>query len=106
MPSELVCMAQAASTGSPIGPVTRVIWRLKPAEMAASTVPSPPSATGTQRTSAGEIVERRPLLSATATSSAVADPLNLSAAITMTACVLIGLTVNPAAWEQLGHLLR
>src|SRR5699024_4282860 len=78
------CSAHVASTGTATGPVT---WRFRlvnPAETAASTVPSPPSATGMQRTWADGSTDLSPSVMASATSLAGADPLNLSGATTMT----------------------
>lgn len=73
--------AYAASTVSPIGPVTRTVRRSNPAATAASTVPSPPSATGSSVTSRPGTTERSPAATCAATCTAVSEPLNLSAAI-------------------------
>ena len=43
--------ANAVVTGSPVGPCARTCTRVNPAATAASSVPSPPSATGTSTTS-------------------------------------------------------
>src|SRR5699024_3324115 len=51
--------------------------------MAASTVPSPPSATGRQRMATWFSTRRRPVAKPCATWLAVSEPLNLSGAIRM-----------------------
>src|SRR5699024_11019030 len=76
--------AHVASTPTETGPVTCRLCLANPAETAASTVPSPPSATGTQRTSADGSTELSPWVRDSATFLAGADPLNLSGATTMT----------------------
>jgi hypothetical protein len=68
---------QPASTGSPSGPVTRVV-RLGPPKT--SRVPSPPSATGRSAQFHPSAAAARP--TAAATSAAVAVPRNLSGAAT------------------------
>jgi hypothetical protein len=74
-----------AATGSPVGPVTSTGTRENPQATTASTVPSPPSATGSSTVSAAP---RSPAATRAATSGAVSDPLNLSGATTT--CPLIG----------------
>ena len=61
-------------------PVRGHVDRVKPAASAASTVPSPPSATGTVRTGWFGRTSWMPWASAVATCSAVSEPLNLSGA--------------------------
>src|SRR6185437_9248922 len=56
------------------------LTRLKPAATAASTVPSPPSATGTLTISPSKPARTRPADSRAATSAAGRLPLNLSGA--------------------------
>src|SRR4051812_10458062 len=63
----------SASTGSPSGPVTRAVRCSPPS---ASSVPSPPSASGSSRASIP--AERRPRAIAAAASGAVSEPRNLS----------------------------
>ena len=74
-------------TGWPVGPVAVTGTRVKPAATAASTVPSPPSATGIVISSAcaqaRSRASRNPAARAAATSAAGSDPLNLSGAITI-----------------------
>src|SRR5271165_1577493 len=72
-----------AATGSPSGPVT-VTVRYEPpvAATSAATVPSPPSAIGTRSILAQGSTLDRPCAIASAASSAVRLPLNLSGAIT------------------------
>src|SRR5262249_34852158 len=68
----------SASTGSPSGPVTRVVRREPPrAASIVSSVPSPPSASGISTTSS-KPARRRPVAIARAASSAASDPRNLS----------------------------
>src|SRR6266508_3270168 len=62
-------------------PIPRTTW-LQPADSAASTVPSPPSATGCSRTSRPGTAARSPPATAAATPAAPSDPLNLSGATT------------------------
>src|SRR5579859_6913715 len=74
--------ANAAVTPCPVGPRTPISIRRYPAASAASTVPSPPSATGTRTT---ESARDRPTLASpvfrcSATSAEVSVPLNLSGA--------------------------
>ncbi|EXI74920.1 MAG: hypothetical protein AW07_01531 [Candidatus Accumulibacter sp. SK-11] len=73
-----------ASTGARRGPLTRV-WRSVPpvAPTRAATVPSPPSAIGTLRTSASGKTSRMPRSIASATPTALRLPLNESGATTM-----------------------
>ncbi len=66
---------QPASTGLPSGPVTRVVRFAPPS---ASSVPSPPSASGSIRHS--HPARRAPSASARAASGPVSDPRNLSGA--------------------------
>ena len=73
--------AKDAGTGLPSGPVTQRPTFTNPAATAASTVPSPPSATGRQRTSTSGAASRRPRATAAATCGAVSEPLNLSGAM-------------------------
>ena len=77
-----VARAQEVSTGSPVGPAAVSACRVKPAATAASTVPSPPSATGTMVTSMSGDAALRPVFRAEATSAALRVPLNLSGAMT------------------------
>src|ERR1700736_5314667 len=74
-----------ASTGSPRGPSTVTVTRSPPwAATSASTVPSPPSATGTSSTSASLQTRRTPRLMAAAASGALRLPLyGLGAATTL-----------------------
>ena len=65
--------AYAVVTGSPVGPVAVTGTRSNPAETAASTVPSPPSATGTVTTVASD-TRRMPAVSAAATWGRSATP--------------------------------
>ena len=64
----------------PVGPVAGTSTRLKPAATAASTVPSPPSATGTLTIWPSKPARTRPAVSRAATSDAGRLPLNLSGA--------------------------
>src|SRR6478735_1272624 len=79
--------AMSAWTGRPVGPATVTLCRAKPEVTAASTLPSPPSASGSssQWTAPGlpalSVAERSPAARASATSAAVRLPLNLSGAI-------------------------
>ncbi len=93
--------AKVAVTGVPVGPVTRASCRVKPAASAAATVPSPPSATGTAATSRPGTARRRPAVTCSATSTAVSEPLNLSAAISTCAVDVLAAsaTVFPLAFE-------
>src|SRR4029453_2144965 len=72
--------ANAVSTGSPVGPSARTETRSNPAARAASTVPSPPSATGARTTGTCGVSASIPAAIRSATSRAVREPLNLSGA--------------------------
>ncbi len=78
-----VCRANAASTGAPSGPVTVTGTSVKPAAIAASSVPSPPSAIGTTVRSASASTERIPAATASPTPRASRASLNLSGATTI-----------------------
>src|ERR1700704_4372640 len=74
----------SASTGSPSGPRTRRVRRSPPvAATSASTVPSPPSAIGTNTISASGRAARTPSAIASAASNAVNEPLKALGAMTM-----------------------
>ena len=72
--------ANAVVTGSPVGPCARTSTRVYPAARAASSVPSPPSATGICTTSTSGASSAMPAATRAATSRAVSEPLNLSGA--------------------------
>src|SRR5579864_4023782 len=74
--------ANAAVTGLPVGPRTPISMRRYPAACAASTVPSPPSATGTRTHGSPGRTRCSPAATCSATWVAVSVPLNLSGAIT------------------------
>src|SRR5262249_46009066 len=74
--------AYDAVTGSPAGPGTTARRRSNPAATAASTVPSPPSATGSSTTGTSGRTRRSPAATRAATSGAASEPLNLSGATT------------------------
>ena len=68
-----------ASTGMSSGPVTRVVIRFPPiAQSSASTVPSPPSAMGSDTVSASGKMSAAASCSKSQISTAVSDPLNES----------------------------
>ena len=74
----------SAFAGRPRGSRTVHVTSCPPAAaVRARTVPSPPSASGTQRTSASGIAARIAAFSISAARSAVRDPLNLSGARTI-----------------------
>ena len=70
------------ATGLPVGPRTPSSTRRYPAASAASTVPSPPSATGTRIVFSPGLARPSPVATCAATWAAVSVPLNLSGAIT------------------------
>src|SRR5690606_20310109 len=74
--------ASRACTGPPNGPVTRNRCSTAPADSSASTVPSPPSATGTTTTSASGSRSCTASVMTAAACSALRVPLNLSGATT------------------------
>ena len=74
--------AYEAVTFFPTGPRTPSSTRRNPAETAAATVPSPPSATGRTSVSPANPPRARPAATPAATSAAVRLPLNLSGATT------------------------
>jgi len=74
--------ANEAVTGWPVGPRTPSSTRRYPAASAASTVPSPPSATGTWVVVSPGLARPSPAATCAATWAAVSVPLNLSGAIT------------------------
>jgi hypothetical protein len=75
-------IASDAVTGCPAGPRTAAPIRRYPAATAASTVPSPPSATGVSTISPAKPPRARPDATRAATCSADRLPLNLSGATT------------------------
>ncbi|EDT01446.1 hypothetical protein BamIOP4010DRAFT_5028 [Burkholderia ambifaria IOP40-10] len=74
----------AASCAASDAPATRSARRVPPPASIASSVPSPPSAIGQQRTTASGRARRMPVAIASATCSAESEPLNESGAMTTT----------------------
>ena len=75
--------SQRAATGRPIGSVAWTVCHAQPpAASMATSVPSPPSASGARRISSSGRASRQPSASAVATSTEVSEPLKESGATT------------------------